>query len=124
MAKPDVLKQLAVKGAYINAIVDRLIEDRKQIPGLVEALQAEKSSQKFAYEKALRLVSEKQPRLIYPYFDFFINLLDSDNSFLKWGAILTISNLAAVDSKKKFDKIFDEYIRFFFLIFIPFKNFL
>lgn len=109
MGKPDVLRQLAVKGADIHAIADRLIKDRKQIPTLVQALQSEKSSKKFAYEKALRLVSEKQPGLIYPYFDAFIELLDCDNSFLKWGAIITVGNLASVDTKKKFEAIFEKY---------------
>lgn len=109
MAKPDVLKQLAAKGADINAIADRLIEDREHIPELVEALQSEKSAKKFAYEKALRIVSEKRPGLIYPYFDVFTELLDSDNSFLKWGAIITVGNLTSVDTKKKFEAIFKKY---------------
>ena len=109
MAKPDVLKQLATKGTDINAIADQLIKDRKQIPRLIEALQTEKSSKKFACEKALRLVSERQPSLIYPYFGVFVDLLDSDNSFLKWGAIMTVANLTSVDKKKKFEAIFKKY---------------
>ncbi len=109
MAKPDLLEQLAVKGADIDVIADQLFEDSKQIPRLIEALQTEKSSKKFAYEKALRRVSEKQPDLIYPYFDFFVDLLDSDNNFMKWGAIITIGNLAAVDTRKKFEAIFKKY---------------
>ena len=36
-------------------------------------------------------------------------MLDSENSFLKWGAIVTLSNLAAVDSADKFAQIFDKY---------------
>jgi hypothetical protein len=109
MFKFDVLEQLAIKGADINAIADQLIEKSRQITGLVEALQTEQSAKKFAYEKTLRLVSEKRPRLIYPYFDVFIGLLDSDNSILKWGAIITIGNLAAVDKKNKFEAIFKKY---------------
>ena len=109
MAKPDILEQLAIKGADIGAIADQLIKDSKQLPGLVKALQTEKSAKKFSYEKALRLVSEKQPGLIYPYFDVFVDLLNSDNSFLKWGAIITVGNLAAVDKKKKFEAIFKKY---------------
>ena len=109
MGKPDILKQLAAKRTDISLIADQLILHSKQIPRLVEALQTEKSSKKFAYEKALRLVSEKQPDLIYPYFDVFIDLLDSENSFLKWGAIMTVANLTAVDTKKKFEAIFEKY---------------
>ena len=104
MVKPDVLEQLAVKGVDINAVADQLIEDRKQIPRLVEALQTERSSKKFAFEKALRLVSQNQPGLIYPFFDVFADLLVGENSILKWGAIITIGHLTVVDKKKKFEK--------------------
>jgi hypothetical protein len=41
------------------------------------------------------LVSEKKPELVYSYFDFLVKLLDSENNFLKWGSIITISNLCA-----------------------------
>jgi len=109
MAKPGILEQLSAKSADIRGIADRLIKNSKQIPTLIDAVQIEKSSKKFAYEKALRFVSEKQPDLIYPYFDVFIDLLDCENSFLKWGAIITIGNLTAVDTKKKFEAIFKKY---------------
>ena len=55
------------------------------------------------------MVSEKKPELVYPYFDFLVKLLDSENNFLKWGAIITISNLSRVDSKNQFEKIFNKY---------------
>ena len=41
--------------------------------------------------------------------DFFVDLLDSDHKFLKWGVISIFANLATVDSKKKFEKIFEKY---------------
>jgi hypothetical protein len=104
MAKPDILEQLAGKEADISAIADR-----QQIPRLVEALRSEKSSRKYAYEKALRFISEIRPELLYPYFDIFCDLLDNDNSFLKWGAIMTIANLTAVDTRKKFETVFPKY---------------
>ncbi|MBA7527022.1 hypothetical protein ES705_19195 [subsurface metagenome] len=34
-------------------------------------------------EKILRLVSEQQLELIYPHFDTFVKMLDSDNNILK-----------------------------------------
>jgi hypothetical protein len=109
MGKPDILEQVAAKGADAGAMADRLINDSEQIPALIEALRIEKSSKKFAYEKVLRLVSEKQPALIYPYFDFFCSLLDHDNNFLKWGAIITVANLTVADAQQKFDAIFQKY---------------
>jgi hypothetical protein len=57
----------------------------------------------------LRLVSERRPELIYPYFDIFVGLLDCDNNFLKWGAIMTVANLTAVDTENKFETVFRKY---------------
>ncbi|MCP4257498.1 MAG: hypothetical protein GY774_08215 [Planctomycetes bacterium] len=109
MAKANILEQLGQKEADIEAIVNRVINKPKEIAELVEALKIEKRAVKFSYEKVLRLISERKPELIYPYFGVFEALLDSDNSFLKWGAIITIGNLAAVDEENKFEAIFKKY---------------
>jgi hypothetical protein len=109
MAKVDLLEQLGQKGADIPAFVERVIKKPKEIAELIEALKVEKRAVKYNYEKVLRLASERRPELLYPYFEVFVDLLDSDNSFLKWGAILTIGNLAAVDDLKKFEAIFKKY---------------
>ena len=109
MANPDIFEALAVKGADIRLLVDQLIKNRRQIPELVEALQTEKSAKKYAYEKILRFVSERRPDLIYPHFDVFAGLLGSENNFLKWGAIMTVANLTAADTEKKFEAVFRKY---------------
>ena len=109
MAKVNILEQLGKKGADIPAFVERVIKKPKEIAELVEALKVEKRAVKYNYEKVLRLASERRPELIYPYFEVFVDLLDSDNNFLKWGAIITIGNLAAVDDRKKIEAIFKKF---------------
>lgn len=109
MANANILDLLGQKGADIPALVERVIKKPKEIAELIEALKVEKRAVKFSYEKVLRLASERRPKIIYPYFDVFVDLLDSDNSFLKWGAILTIGNLAAVDNNEKIEAIFKKY---------------
>jgi len=109
MAGTDIVAQIAQKGADLPKITEKIIKNPECIPELIEGLLAPKGTTRYAYEKVLRLVSEKKPELIYPYFDTFVELLDNENSFLKWGAIITISNLTCVDSKGKFDKIFTKY---------------
>jgi hypothetical protein len=109
MERENILDRVAAKGADLSVIADQLIKDRQQISILVEALKTEKRAKKFTYEKALRLVSAKQPASIYPYFDFFCGLLDHDNNFLKWGAIITIANLTAADAQNKFESLFPKY---------------
>ena len=96
----------------MEIIVQDAINDRGNIALLIDTIKTEKGSIKFGCEKTLRIVSEKHPELIYPYFDFFVELLDSENSFLKWGTILTIANLTAVDVNGKFAATFEKYYSF------------
>lgn len=76
---------------------------------MIAALQIEKGTPKYAYGKVLRFVSERRPELIYPYFGVFAAMLDHDNSFLKWGAIMTVAHLTTVDAKDKFEALFEKY---------------
>jgi hypothetical protein len=106
MKIPEELKR---KGADISRVATRAIKNPELIPELIEGLMTPKGTLRYGYEKVLRLISEQRPALVYPYFDIFAGLLDSPNSFLKWGAILTIANLAVVDSEKRFEKLFRKY---------------
>jgi hypothetical protein len=110
MTAEGILEQLGQKGADISEIVDQVIDSPDEVAVLVEALEVEKRAVKFSYEKVLRLVSERRPELIYPYFEVFVRLLDSDNNFLKWGAIMTVAHLTAVDKENKFEAIFRKYV--------------
>ena len=109
MAKANVVQQLGERGTDIAAIVGQVIENPKPIPELIEALQVEKGTAKYAYEKVLRLVSERRPELTHSYFDVFAAMLGGDNSFLKWGAIMTVAHLTAVDAENKFEVLFEKY---------------
>jgi len=109
MAKASILQQLRTKQIDVATAARRLIAGPDRIPELVEAMQTEKGSVKYACEKALRQVSERRPELIYPYWDAFVALLDHENNFLKWGAVMTVANLTAVDAEGRFETIFDRY---------------
>ena len=44
-------------------------------------------------------ISKEDPSKLYPDFDFFIELLNSENQIIKWTAIQVIGNLSKVDKK-------------------------
>lgn len=90
-------------------IADEVTGNPELIVHLIYGIKTEKSALKFSYEKILRLVSEKHPELIYPYFNEMTKFLDSENNFIKWGAIMTIANLASVDTGNKFERLFKKY---------------
>ena len=64
---------------------------------------------KFKSAKILSLISKNDPQKLYPRIDFFIDLLDSENSILKWNAIDIIGNLVSVDVDNKFEKVFERF---------------
>ncbi|CAB5099307.1 hypothetical protein D3OALGB2SA_1722 [Olavius algarvensis associated proteobacterium Delta 3] len=109
MEKSNLYKEIEKKNANKDQVVEIVLEQPDLIPELLAGLTEEKLSLKFGCEKILRLISEQNPELLYPYFDEIAALLDSDNKIMRWGAIITISNLTVTDDQKKFEKIFKKY---------------
>ena len=109
MNKTELMEKIAAKGSDKEKIAAHAIRNPDCIPDLIEGLNASKAGIKYGCEKVLRLISEQKPELIYPYFETFERLLGSENSFLKWGAIITIANLTPVDSDDRFEGILQKY---------------
>ena len=76
---------------------------------LFEIVRSEHSSIRYGCTKTLRILSEQQPEKIYPHFDDAADWLRDSNSFVKWDGILTLANLAAVDTQHRFASIYEEY---------------
>ncbi|HEX9974112.1 MAG TPA: hypothetical protein VGD14_18730, partial [bacterium] len=109
MKESSSLQQLAKKETTAEAITDNVIQNPDLLPEIFQGLNAEKANVKYGCLKVLRLISEQQPAMLYPHFNFFVDLLDSEVTFFKWGTILIIANLTSVDLNDKFEKIFDKY---------------
>lgn len=105
----DLLEVLSVKGADLSVVAQSAIEEPGLICELIAGVSAPKGTVRYAFEKVLRQISEQRPELLLPHFDVFVHMLDHENSFLKWGAIMTLANLIAVDSQKRFDAVFERY---------------
>jgi len=90
-------------------MVEVLKEEPSRIKGLIEKINTDKGSGKFFLEKSIRLLSEREPSLVYPYFSEIAYLIQSPNNFIKWGAIISISNLIAVDEENRFEPLLDGY---------------
>ncbi|MFC1554174.1 hypothetical protein ACFL7D_06040 [candidate division KSB1 bacterium] len=109
MNNKGIIDRISQKGSDKEKIADEVIKDQIDLAVLLEGMNEKKAAVKFGCEKVLQKIGIKKPDLLYPYYDTFADLLDSENSFLKWGAIITISNMASVDKEGKFEKIFDKY---------------
>jgi len=90
----------------------RVRQDFSLIPFLFDGVGSSTAAVRYGCAKVLMDLSEEHPEKLYPYFDSFINLLDSKYRILTWNAFAIIANLTQVDTDKKFDAIFDKYYSF------------
>lgn len=87
-------------------------ENFNLLPVLLDGVSSIKATIRHGCAKVLMDLSEEYPEKLYPYMDFFIDLLDSKYRILTWNAMAIIANLTKVDTNKKFDAIFDKYYKF------------
>ncbi|MHC4431371.1 MAG: hypothetical protein ACYTBS_05985 [Planctomycetota bacterium] len=109
MLKPRFIEQVADKESDKHTIAEKVISEPGLASELCSGLGAKEARVKYGCAKVLRIVSDARPELLYPRFDFFAELLDSDNKIMQWQAIYVLANLVRVDSRNKFEKIFDKY---------------
>ena len=91
-------------------MADAVEHNHELIEEVLAGIGAKRAGVKFGASKALRIMSERLPELLYRHFDFFAAMLDHDNQILKWNATLTLANLARVDRAGKIEAILDQYL--------------
>jgi hypothetical protein len=105
-----LLTKLAQKDADKQKLAATVIKQPELLSELLAGLSSDVATVKYGSVKILRIISETEPGVLYPKINFLFDLLDSGNQILKWGGITIIANLAAVDSRRKIDKILKEYL--------------
>lgn len=91
-----------------ESLARRIVKNPNQLSVVFNGVSSENPRIKFRSAKVLRIISKKNPELLYSKIDFFVDLLGSENNIIKWNAMDTLANLAIVDSNK-FDKIFKKF---------------
>jgi len=106
-----ITTEIIKKGADIRKLAEQVASHPKLLSEAFDGLGADKARIKYGCLKLLRILSERKPGILYPEIDRFFRLLDSENNVFKWGAIIIVGNLAAVDSGGKIDDILDRYLQ-------------
>lgn len=83
-----------------------------QVPAVVKRMAAPSGTDRFDAGKALCATAAKDPARVYPHFDTFAALLDSDSKIVCWNALQIIALLAAADVGRKLDAVLDKYLSF------------
>lgn len=108
----NLLEKLVDKSLTKEQLLEKVKQDSKLIPEVVNGMNSSKAAIRYGCGKVLMNLSEEQPGKLYPYFDFFVEILDSKYRILTWQAMAIIANLTSVDKDKKFDLIFNKYYNF------------
>jgi hypothetical protein len=110
--KNDVLEQLANKSITREQLAEQVKADFELLPEILKGVSSPQPHVRYGCAKILMIISEEQPEKLYPHMDFFVHLLNSEYRILTWSALAVLANLTTVDTKNKFDTIFDKYYRF------------
>ena len=104
-----MIPELQNKNIYPKSHAEKIIKKPELIKEYLEGLLSKAETYRYNCFKVIYLVSEKNPDILYPHWDFFVNLLRSKNNYHKMSAVLIIANLCSVDKEKKFEALFDEF---------------
>jgi len=107
-----LLQKLVSKSMTKEELFQKVRQNFDILPEVLNGVSSSKAAIRYGCAKVLMDLSEEYPEKLYPYMDYFVNLLDSKYRILTWNAMATIANLAKVDKDKKFDAIFDKYYSF------------
>ena len=92
-----------------SEIAKKAIKDQELLSKLLEGILSKDDEIRYPSFKALLIISEEAPKVLYPKWDFLAGLINSDNSYRKLIALRLIANLTKADTDNKFEKIFDDY---------------
>jgi nitrate reductase NapAB chaperone NapD len=103
------LTKLERKEIEDEELAEEATKSKESLSELLDGIASANPRVKFRSAKILRMISKRNPEMLYSSWDFFVKLLDSENNILKWNAIDIIANLTRVDSYSKFDRLFKKF---------------
>lgn len=99
------------KDIDIENSVKQALENSDFLSELLDAITSKNDLIRFNCNNILFKLSEENPNVLYPHWDYFVELLKSNNNYHKLIALELIANLTKVDIENRFEDIFDEYFK-------------
>ncbi|MFX1589602.1 MAG: hypothetical protein ACFFC1_15740 [Promethearchaeota archaeon] len=105
------MQNLNKKDFKPESIINKTLKDPKILAELINNLIAKDETIRYNSHKVLLIISQNKPEVLYSQWDFFADLLKSQNNFHKVIGIQILANLTKIDTKNKFEEIFDTYCK-------------
>ena len=103
------MQNLNKKDFEPESLNKKAIENPEILAELINNLIAKNETIRYNSHKVLLIISQNKPEVLYSHWDFFVDLLKSKNNFHKVIGIQILANLTKIDTKNKFEEIFDIY---------------
>jgi len=94
---------------YLEEAISKAVTDEVTLREILKGLVSKNETFRYNCFKTLFQISKNKPSILYSEWGYFLNLLESSNSYHRMSAIKILSNLIQVDTKNKFDLIFGQY---------------
>ncbi|MGB9978559.1 hypothetical protein [Methanobacterium sp.] len=114
VSREEIIAEIDQMEDFAGNIAEDVINNPQLLPVVLDKIYSGTNKVKFDSASIVLVISRKSPEILYPYMDFFIELLDNKNKLNMWNTIEIIANLSAVDSQDRVNDIFD---RFYDIIF-------
>jgi len=105
----SIISDLVDNKIRTEEAASKAIKDGETLSELLEGILSKKDEIRFNSHQVLLNISEHNPEILYPQWDYLEHLLKSDNQFSRSIAINLIANLVKVDKENKFEACFDLY---------------
>lgn len=106
-----MLPDLAKKDINVESIAKQALNNKKILSALLDGISSKQDIVRHNSYKIVLLVSELNPEMLYPEWDFFVERLDSDNTYSRYESVFILANLVKIDKERRFEKIFNKYFR-------------
>jgi hypothetical protein len=104
-----MLPEMSNKDIDIEAVAEKALADSGLLQKILDGLASKVETLRYNCHKVLMLISEMNGEILYPKWDYFVELLSSYNSYRKISAVQIIANLTKVDTENRFEEIIDKY---------------
>jgi hypothetical protein len=105
----SLISNLIDKQTEVDSAAKMALADNSILPELLEGIQSSQDPIRYNSFKVILLISENHPKTLYSKWALFEKMLDSENSYFKDIAIQIIANLIKIDTKNRFERLFDKY---------------
>ncbi len=105
----SIISDLIDNKVLLKEAASKATKDREVLSELLEGILSKKDEIRFNSHQVLLIISESNPEILYPKWDYLAGLLESDNHYHRYIVINLLANLVRIDKENKFELCFDRY---------------